>query len=143
MIILNTKKNKLMKIKTMAATYSILIGVSIIGMWTILYIIGSIPEFDKEPIRIGMHLFAEIAAGIILILGAYGLLSNKRWGYNIYLISMGMLIYTLLVSPGYYAEKGNYLFVAMFAIILFFSIVFMVFSFTKPEEFTSFRKIKN
>ena len=132
-----------MKIKTMAAIYSILIGVSIIGMWTILYITGSIPEFDTESMRIGMHLVAEIATGIILILGAYGLLSNKRWGYNIYLISMGMLIYTLLVSPGYYAEKGNYLFVAMFAIILFFSIVFMVFSFTKPEEFTSFRKIKN
>jgi len=132
-----------MKIKTMAAIYSILIGVSIIGMWTMLYITGSIPEFDTEPIRIGMHLVAEIATGIILILGAYGLLSNKRWGYNIYLISMGMLIYTLLVSPGYYAEKGNYFFVGMFAIILFFSIVFIVFSFTKQEEFTSFRKIKN
>ena len=132
-----------MKIKAMAAIYSILIGVSIIGMWTILYITGSIPEFDTEPIRIGMHLFAEIATGIISILGAYGLQSNKRWGYNVDLISMGMLIYTLLVSPGYYAEKGNYLFVGMFAIILFFSMMFMVFSFVKQEEFTSFRKIKN
>ena len=84
-----------MKIKTMAAIYSILIGVSIIGMWTILYITGSIPEFDTEPMRIGMHLVAEIATGIILILGAYGLLNNKRWGYNVDLISMGMLIYTL------------------------------------------------
>ena len=132
-----------MKIKTMAAIYSILIGVSIIGMWAILYITGSIPEFDTEPMQIGMHLVAEIATGIILILGAYSLLRNKRWGYNIYLISMGMLIYTLLVSPGYYAEKGNYLFVGMFAIILFFSMMFIVFSFVKQEEFTSFRKIKN
>jgi hypothetical protein len=110
-----------MKFKTMAAIYSILIGVSIIGMWTILYINGSIPEFDTEPMRIGMHLVAEIATGIILILGAYGLLSNKRWGYNIYLISMGMLIYTLLVSPGYYAEKGNYLFVGMLLFYYYFS----------------------
>jgi peptidoglycan/LPS O-acetylase OafA/YrhL len=132
-----------MKIKTMAAIYSILVGVSIIGIWTILYITSSIPEFDTEPMRIGMHLVAEIATGIILILGAYGLLRNKRWGYNIYLISMGMLIYTLLVSPGYYAEKGNYLFVGMFAIILFFTMMFMVFSFVKQKEFTSFGKIKN
>ena len=58
-----------MKIKAMAAIYSILIGISIIGVWTILYINGSIPEFDTEPIRIGMHLIAEIATGIILILG--------------------------------------------------------------------------
>jgi len=132
-----------MKIKTMAAIYSILIGVSIIGMWTILYITGSIPEFDTEPMRIGMHLVAEIATGIILILGGYGLLRNKRWGYNIYLISMGMLIYTLLVSPGYYAEKGEFVFVIMFAIMLFFSMMFMIFSFVKQEEFTSSRKIKN
>jgi hypothetical protein len=54
-----------------------------------------------------------------------------------------MLIYTLLVSPGYYAEKGEFIFVIMFAIILFFSMMFMVFSFVKQEEFTSFRKIKN
>ena len=132
-----------MKTKTMAAIYSILVGVSIIGNWTMLYINGSIPEFDTEPIRSGIHLVAEITTGIILILGAYGLLSNKRWGYNVYLISMGMLIYTLLASPGYYAEKGNYLFVGMFAIILFFSMMFMVFSFVKQEEFRSFRKIKN
>jgi len=132
-----------MKTKNMAAIYSILVGVSIIGIWTILLITDSIPEFDTEPKRIGMHLVAEIATGIILILGAYGLLSNKRWGYNVYLISMGMLIYTLLASPGYYAEKGNYLFVGMFAIILFFSMMFMVFSFVKQEEFASFRKIKN
>ena len=132
-----------MKTKTMAAIYSILVGVSIIGMWTILYINGSIPEIDTEPIRIGMHLVAEIATGIILILGAYGLLSNKRWGYNMYLISMGMLIYTLLASPGYYAEKGNYLFVGMFAIILFFSIMFLVLSFIRQEAFRSSKKIKN
>lgn len=132
-----------MKTKTMAAIYSILVGVSIIGMWTILYINGSIPEIDTEPIRIGMHLVAEIATGIILILGAYGLLNNKRWGYDMYLISMGMLIYTLFASPGYYAEKGNYLFVGMFAIILFFSMMFLVFSFIRQEAFRSSRKIKN
>ena len=132
-----------MKIKTVTAIYAILIGVSIIGMWTLLYITGSIPEFDTEPIRIGMHLVAEIATGIILILGAYGLLNNKKWGYNIYLISMGMLIYTLIVSPGYYAEKVNYFFVSMFAIMLFFTIMFVVISLIKNGEFKSEKSIKN
>ena len=112
-------------------------------MWTLLYITGSIPEFDTEPIRIGMHLVAEIATGIILILVAYGLLNNKKWGYNIYLISMGMLIYTLIVSPGYYAEKGNYFFVSMFAIMLFFTIMFVVISLIKNGEFKSEKSIKN
>ena len=132
-----------MKVKTVIAIYAILISVSIIGMWTMLYITGSIPEFDTEPIRIGMHLVVELATGIILILGAYGLLNNKKWGYNIYLISMGMLIYTLIVSSGYYAEKGNYFFVGMFAIMLFFTIMLVVASLIKNGEFKSNKSIKN
>jgi len=133
----------MMKIKTVTAIYAILIGASIIGMWTMLYVTGSIPEFNTEPIRIGMHIIAEITTGIILIFGAYGLLNNRKWGYNIYLISMGMLIYTLIVSPGYYAEKGNYFFVGMFAIILFFTIMFVVTSLIKNGEFKLNKSIKS
>jgi len=133
----------MIKIKTIVTTYAILIGVSIIGIWITLYVTGSIPEFDTEPIRIGMHMIAEITTGIILILGAYGLLNNKKWGYNVYLISMGMLIYTLIVSPGYYAEKSNYFFVGMFTIILLFTIIFVVASLIKNEEFKPNKSIKS
>ncbi len=58
-----------MKIKNIAAIYAILIGTSIIGIWTMLYITGSIPEFKTEPIRIVMHLLAEIATQQILECG--------------------------------------------------------------------------
>jgi len=126
-----------MKIKTLAAFFAIFVGISIIGVWTMLYITGSIPELNTEPIRIWMHLVAEMTTGIVLILGAYGLLRNKRWGYNVYLISMGMLIYTLIVSPGYYAEKGDYLFVGIFIIMAFFAIILIIASLLKKHDFTS------
>ncbi|GAI87843.1 unnamed protein product, partial [marine sediment metagenome] len=35
-----------------------------------------------------------------------------------YLLSMGMLIYTLIVSPGYYIQSGDFIFVAMFAVYI-------------------------
>ena len=125
-----------MKIKSLAAYFAIFVGISIIGVWTMLYITGSIPELNTEPIRIWMHLIAEMTTGIVLILGAYGLLRNKRWGYNTYLISMGMLIYTLIVSPGYYAEKGNYLFVGIFIIMAFLAIMLIITSLIKKQDFT-------
>ena len=125
-----------MKIKSLAAYFAIFVGISIIGVWTMLYITGSIPELNTEPIRIWMHLIAEMTTGIVLILGAYGLLRNKRWGYNTYLISMGMLIYTLIISPGYYAEKGNYLFVGIFIIMAFLAIMLIIASLIKKQDFT-------
>ena len=125
-----------MKIKRLAAYFAIFVGISIIGVWTMLYITGSIPELNTEPIRIWMHLIAEMTTGIVLILGAYGLLRNKRWGYNTYLISMGMLIYTLIISPGYYAEKGNYLFVGIFIIMAFLAIMLIIASLIKKQDFT-------
>jgi len=124
-----------MIIKNIAAIYSMIIGISMIGMWTILFITSSIPEISTEPIRIGMHIFAEATTGVILILGAFGLLRNKKWGFNMYLISMGLLLYTLLASPGYYAEKGDMMFVGMFLIILILTIIFVIISFVKKEEF--------
>jgi len=125
-----------MKIKRLAAYFAIFVGISIIGVWTMLYVTGSIPELNTEPIRIWMHLIAEMTTGIVLILGAYGLLRNKRWGYNTYLISMGMLIYTLIISPGYYAEKGNYLFVSIFIIMAFLAIILIIASLIKKQDFT-------
>lgn len=125
-----------MKIKNIVAIYSIIIGISIIGMWTMFYITGSIPEINNEPIRIGMHIIAEIATGIVLFVGAFGLLNNKKWGFNIYLISIGMLLYTLLASPGYYADKGDLIFVGMFVIMLIITLIFVIISFIKNKEFT-------
>lgn len=34
------------------------------------------------------------------------------------IVGIGMLFYTVIVSPGYYAEKGEWPFVGMFAVIL-------------------------
>lgn len=48
---------------------------------------------------------------------------------------MGMLLYTSIVSPGYYAEKGATEFVLMFAIITVVSIAFVRVFFKKYREF--------
>ena len=111
-----------MQFKKVASFYSIFIGIAMIGMWIFFYASGNIPELDTEPIRISMHILAEVITAVILILGGIGILVNKKWGKDIYLVSMGMLIYTLVQSPGYFMETGDYGFVIIFGVLMVLSI---------------------
>ena len=82
------------------ATFTILTGIGIIGMWTVSYVSKQIPELESEPIRSKFHLSAEFATALLLIFAGIGLFSNQGWAISVYLIALGMLIYTLIVSPG-------------------------------------------
>ncbi len=124
-----------MKIKKIAAGYSIFMGVSMIGMWTFFYVTGGIPEINTEPAEITMHLIAEFTTAITLILGGFGLILNQKWGFQTYLLSMGMLMYTLIVSPGYYLQSGESLFVSMFAVFIILALIFIIMSYLKRDEF--------
>ena len=134
--ILEIKSDGKMNIKKYASIYSIFIGISMIGMWIMFYINDQIPELNSEPIRIGMHLTAEFTTAVLLIIGGIGLL--KGWSKAIYIFhfSMGMLVYTLIQSPGYFAQQGDIGFVLMFAVFIILSLIFLIYSIKYPEEFS-------
>jgi len=71
-----------MKVKKIAVIYSIIVRVSMIGIWTVFYVTGGIPEINTEPAKIIMHLIAEFVTAIALILGGCGLISNRKWGFQ-------------------------------------------------------------
>ena len=126
-----------MKLIKFAATYSILVGISIIGLWATLVFSNEIPEIRSTPIAISMHITAEAVTAILHICSGIGLLFKKMWGFQTYMFSMGMLVYTLIQSPGYYAEKGEWAFVVMFAIIISISLFFIIVTFLRRDEFTA------
>lgn len=120
----------LMLSKNIPAVYSILLGITMAGMWTVFIITGQIPEFETRPLEILFHLSAELLTALGLVAGGLGLLLGRRWGYKAYLVAMGMLLYTVIQSPGYYAQAGNLTFVVMFAILFlmtFFFIIYLIF----------------
>lgn len=128
-------KDRRMESMKAAAVYSVFIGSSMIVMWIMFYVTGGIPEINSKPIEIGLHIIAEIITAIALIIGGIGLYTRRRWGYQVYLLSMGMLMYTLIVSPGYYLQKGELAFVWMFAAFIVFSIFFIVISIINKNHF--------
>jgi hypothetical protein len=103
----------------LSAWYGILVGMLMIVQWTFSIVSSGVPEFETAPWAIGFHLAAEISTALALLTGGITSLRSKSWGKPVLLLGLGMVIYSEIVSPGYYAELGNWLFVVMFAILLF------------------------
>jgi hypothetical protein len=122
--------------KKIVASYLIFIGISMIGAWIMFYVTGSIPELETTPVQISMHLLAEFSTALLLVIAGISMLKNKVWSQQIYFLSMGMLLYTLIQSPGYFFEQKEYPLVIMFALFFVIGVIFtiiMVKSYIKQE----------
>ncbi len=113
-------------VKKATAIYSVIVGISMMGMWIMFYVMGWIPELVTEPARILLHIAAEILTAIALLAAGWGLLADKTWGRQVYLIATGALLYTMIQSPGYFLQTGEYGFVAMFAVLIIIAVPLLV-----------------
>lgn len=101
-----------------AAIFAVVVGLGMIGQWTASYLGKQIPELKTEPIRIAFHIAAEMVTAMLLIISGVGLIFPTSWAVDLYLVSTGMLFYTAIVSPGYFAQKGQWGWLGMFAVII-------------------------
>ena len=101
-----------------AAWYGIVVGCLMIVQWILSIVSGGVPEFQSEPWRISFHLAAEFATAIMLIIGGIAVLRSAAWGRTILLIGLGMVIYSEIVSPGYFAQLGQWPMLGMFFVLL-------------------------
>lgn len=124
-----------MKLGKLASVYSMIIGIAMLCMWTVFVLTGQVPELSTTPIQVSLHIIGEVATALALLIGGYGVWTNKKWGLQAYMLSMGMLLYTLIVSPGYYAQLGNVVMVGMFTVFFIFAMIFVILSFIRKAEF--------
>ena len=103
--------------------YAIVVGIGMIGQWSISLFTKKVPELKTEPFRITFHLAGEFLTALALIVSGIGLLTDDAWGRVTYPVSAGMLLYTVIVSPGYFAQKREWLMVIMFAVLLILALV--------------------
>jgi len=104
------------------AFFAILVGTGMIIQWTLSYIKEQIPELQTEPIRIKFHIAAEMLTAASLLVAGIGLLVSAPWATPLFLVAVGMLFYTSVVSPGYFAQQGKWGWLVMFAIIFILGI---------------------
>ena len=95
-----------------------------VGQWTLSSLRRDVPgpdtgyEAGRGSIEMRFHLAAEFATALALMAGGVGMLAGWAWALPVYLIATGMLIYTVINSPGYFAQQGQWAPVAMFALVL-------------------------
>ncbi len=106
-----------------SAWYGMTVGVLMFGQWGFFLAAGQVPELQTEPIRLSFHLAAEFATAAFLLAGGIGLLLGKPWSRPVSLFAAGMLAYTVVVSPGYFAQQGQFPLVGMFALLLVLDVV--------------------
>jgi hypothetical protein len=106
------------KVVRFPSWFAILVGISMVAQWSLFLLSGNVPELRTEPVRIGFHLAAELLTALVLMVSGTGVLAAKRWARPLLLVGLGMLVYTSIVSPGYFAQRGEMGFVLMFGVVL-------------------------
>jgi hypothetical protein len=101
------------------AWYGILVGFLMIAQWSFSILAGGVPEFQTAPWELGFHLAAEFSTAIVLLTGGVTMLRSIPWSRSVLLLGLGMVIYSEIVSPGYFAQRNQWAFVALFAVLLF------------------------
>mgnify|MGYP000302969650 CR=1 FL=1 len=115
-----------MRLRRLASAYAIGVGLAMLGMWTAFYLAGEISDLTTAPLEIGFHLLAEGLTAIALLAAGVGLL--RDWGAAVRLlpVALGMLLYTVVNSAGYYAPLGEWPMVGMFLALTALTLVLVL-----------------
>lgn len=101
-----------------AAWYGILVGLLMIIQWMLSILSAGVPEFQSAPWEIVFHLAAELSTAVMLILGGITILKSSTSAKHFLFLGLGMVIYSEIVSPGYFAQRGQWALVIVFAFLL-------------------------
>ena len=115
-----------------SAIFSIAVGVLMIIQWIITIARGNVQSLEagstagRGRTEMMFHWVAEFGTSLMLLLAGIGLLVNSTWALIVFYIATGMLIYTVINSPGYFAQQKQWPMVSMFSVILILAIVSIV-----------------
>jgi peptidoglycan/LPS O-acetylase OafA/YrhL len=108
------------------AAFAIVVGVSMVAQWAVSFAAGAVPEVDTRPVALGFHLAAEALTATLLVLAGVALLRKVRWAAWLYAVAVGMLVYTAIVSPGYFIQEGQAAFLLMFGVVLLLAVLCLI-----------------
>lgn len=124
-----------MTIRRIAAVYAMLVGAAMIGLWTALLLTGEVPELETSPLEIRYHLVAEFLTGAALVGSGAGLWRGRRWAERVFTVALGMLLYTVINSAGYYADLGEGAMVGVFTGLTALTLILIWTRVTRPALF--------
>jgi hypothetical protein len=87
-------------------------------MWAVSLATHNVPELATKPWEIRAHITAEWAMGLTVIGGGVTSLAGVTQGRAILLVGLGMTLYSIVNSSGYYMQRRQAPPVVMFGVLL-------------------------
>ena len=115
----------LLSANNLVAIYSILVGLFMIGFWVFALSTNLVPP-EEKPWSITFHVFAEFSTALLLIVSGTGLWFGSEWARTLSPVALGLLLYAVINSPGYYAQKNNLPMVAMFIVLIILTVAAII-----------------
>ncbi|MFQ6012115.1 MAG: hypothetical protein ACE5LS_00505 [Thermoplasmata archaeon] len=81
------------------------------------------PELQEAPREIAFHLAAEFATAILLVVVGAALLLGTQRARILSPLALGMLLYTVVNSAGFYAQRDNLGMVTMFMALVVLTVM--------------------
>jgi hypothetical protein len=103
---------------TAVAIYCVAVGLLMLGWWAVEVRGGVLRRPDREPVEIGLHLTAETLTAVWLVAAGAALLAWGAGAATFAAAGLGMLLYTVVQSPGYFLARREPAPVAMFAVLV-------------------------
>ena len=105
------------------AIYAVVVGSLIAAQWTRTLFARQLPKHDEAfsvrgALELAFHWFAEAITAALLLASGAGLLCGAEWPTWLFPLSLGMLLYTLINSPGFFAQRRNWRMVGFFGLLL-------------------------
>jgi len=113
-------------IRRTTIAYMLTIGIMIIFLWVFLISSNNVPELETEPASILFHITAEELTAILLVISGVIMWKQKKWSLRLSLISLGMLLYSIVNSSGYYVQYFQLPFVVMFGILFVMTLTIII-----------------
>lgn len=115
-----------------AAGFAITVGLMILGQWIVTLAQKRVPAKDEGISGRGkremlFHWGAESLASVSLVFAGITLLQRWSWARSVYLLAMGMLIYTVINSAGWFAERREWAMVCVFGALLIGAVVSLLY----------------
>lgn len=126
--------NDAMNKRKASAGFTIVVGLLMMGMWSMLVLTGQVPYLDTPQVEIKLHIFTEMLTALMLIIGGVSVLRGWTNLVNLHYISQGMLIYAIINSSGYYIDMGEIAMTAMFGVLLVGTFVSLIVFSSEPAD---------
>jgi len=102
----------------LVALFSIAVGIGVLGMWTVSLVRHQVPELATKPWEIRTHITAETIMAVTAVAGGVSTLLDLPQGPAILMFGLGMIVYSIINSSGYYLQRRQPVPVVMFAVLL-------------------------